>query len=139
MKIILVDNHNLFREGLKLWIENIGLGEVIAEADNAADFIDLLKQNNPDLVILDFEMPDMDGVDTTRLALKIQPELKILGITQQNDFNNYAEMILAGATGFMLKTSGNDEFVKAIKSVAMGECYFSEDLLPAKEIELNFY
>jgi len=139
MKIILVDNHNLFREGLKLWIENIGLGEVIAEADNAADFIDLLKQNNPDLVILDFEMPDMDGVDTTRLALKIQPELKILGITQQNDFNNYAEMILAGATGFMLKTSGNDEFVKAIKSVAMGECYFSDDLLTAKKIELNFY
>ncbi len=139
MKIILVDNHTMFREGMKLWIENVGLGEVIAEASNGYEFIDLLRIMTPDLVIMDFELPLMNGVEATKFALKIQPEIKILGITLQNDLDKYIEMILAGAIGFMLKTSGKDEFEKAIKSVVMGECYFSEDLVHLKQKELIIY
>ncbi len=138
-KIILVDNHSIFREGMKLWIENVGLGKIIAEATNGYELIDLLRKLRPDLVIMDFDLPFMNGVDATKMALRIQPEIKILGISQQNDLDQYIEMILAGATGFMLKTSGNDEFTKAIKSVAKGECYFSEDLVELKETDLIIY
>jgi DNA-binding NarL/FixJ family response regulator len=139
IKIILVDNHSIFREGMKLWIENVGLGEIVAEASNGYEFIDLLYRHTPDLVIMDFELPLINGVEATRIALKIQPEIKILGITLQNDLDKYTEMILAGATGFMLKTSGKDEFEKAIKSVVLGECYFSEDLIQMREKDLIFY
>ncbi len=139
MKIILVDNHIVFREGMKLWIENVGLGEIIAEASNGYEFIDLLHRHTPDLVIMDFELPKMNGVEATKFALKIQPEIKILGISLQNDLNNYIEMILAGATGFMLKTSGKIEFENAINAVVDGDCYFSEDLVPMKEKEIIYY
>lgn len=129
----------MFREGMKLWIENIGLGKIVAEASNGFEFIDLLRLHTPDLVIMDFEMPLMNGVEATKMALRIQPEIKILGITLQNDLNKYIDMILAGAIGFMLKTSGKEEFEKAIKSVVLGECYFSEDLIHLKKTEMIFY
>lgn len=88
---------------------------------------------------MDIEMPLMGGIDATKMAIKLQPDIKILGITLQNDMNKYIDMILAGAIGFMLKTSGKDEFEKAIKSVVIGECYFSEDLIQLKKTDINFY
>lgn len=139
IKIILVDDHALFREGIKLWIENVGIGEVIAEASNGLELIDLLRLHTPDLVIMDFEMPIMGGIDATKMAIALQPDIKILGITMQNDMNRYIDMILAGAIGFMLKTSGKDEFEKAIRAVVQGECYFSEDLIQLKKTDINFY
>lgn len=139
INVVLVDNHLVFREGMKFWIENVGLGKVIAEASNGYEFIDLLRIHTPDLVIMDLDLPLMNGVDATKLALTIQPEIKILGISLQSDLNNYIDMILAGAIGFMLKTSGKTEFENAIHSVVEGECYFSEDLVQLHETDKIFH
>jgi len=128
-KIIIVDDHALFREGIKLLIENEGLGEVIAEAENGQVFLDLLETLRPDLVIMDIEMPVMGGMEATRKALEIRPDLKILVLTMLNDKANYYEMTHAGAIGFVLKTAGKQEFEKAINTITNGESYFSNEIL----------
>lgn len=134
-KIILVDDHSLFREGIKLLIENNGLGEVIAEADNGKVFLEKLQSEIPDLVIMDIEMPVMNGLEATTKALEIYPDLKVLVLTMLSEKENYPDMIQAGAMGFVLKTSGKSEFEKAIKTVIAGESYFSNDIL--RQIIIN--
>lgn len=134
-KIIIVDDHSLFREGIKLLIENENLGEVIAEAENGQVFLNLLASIKPDLVIMDIEMPVMGGLEATKQALKLFPDLKILVLTMLNEKENYLDMINAGAMGFVLKTSGKLEFEKAICNIMNGESYFSNELL--RKIILN--
>jgi len=128
-KIIIVDDHSLFREGIKLLIENENLGEVIAEAENGQIFLNLLNKHNPDLVIMDIEMPVMGGLEATQKALKINPYLKILVLTMQNEKSNNQDLIHAGVLGMVLKTSGKNEFEKAIKAITTGKSYFSADLM----------
>jgi len=134
-KIVIVDDHSLFREGIKLLIENESLGEVIAEAENGQAFLNLLASIKPDLVIMDIEMPVMGGLEATKKALKIYPDLRILVLTMLNEKENYLDMINAGAMGFVLKTSGKQEFEKAISNIMNGESYFSNELL--RRIILN--
>lgn len=136
-KIIIVDDHPLFREGMKLLVEKEGLGEVIAEAENGKVFLDLMHtlKQGPDLVLMDIEMPVMDGLEATAKAKAAWPGLKILVLTMLNDKENYTGMIHAGAMGFVLKTSGKQELEKAIKTVLSGECYFSNELL--RQIIIN--
>ena len=132
-KIIIVDDHSLFREGIKLLIENEELGEVIAEADNGQEFIKLLDTHTPDLVIMDIEMPVMNGIEASKKGLFIQPNLKILILTMMNEKTNYMELIQAGVMGFVLKTSGKNEFEKAIKTIMSGENYLAHDLMQLLE------
>lgn len=134
-KIIIVDDHSLFREGIKLLIENEGVGEVIAEAENGQVFLNLLDDYDPDLVIMDIEMPVMGGLEAIKKALELKPELKILVLTMLNEKANYSDIIYAGAVGFVLKTSGKKEFEKAINTIINGESYFSSELL--RQIILN--
>ncbi len=128
-KILLVDDHSLFREGIKLLIENEGYGQIIAEAENGFQFMELIKTHQPDLVIMDIEMPVMNGLEATQQAIKLFPTLKILVLTMLNEKSNYIDLVNAGALGFVLKTAGKLEFEKAIKTVMEGGSYFSNSLL----------
>ena len=128
-KIILVDDHSLFREGIKLLIEMEGIGEVIAEAENGLAFFELLERHDPDLVLMDIEMPVMGGLETTIEVLKKRPDLKIIALTMSGTRNTYSAMIRAGVMGFILKTAGKQELEEAIKTVISGETYFSNQLL----------
>ncbi len=128
-KIIIVDDHQLFREGIKLLIELEGLGKVIAEAENGKIFLELLEELNPDLVLMDIEMPVMNGKVATQKALVFRPDLKILALTMLSEKENYADMIKAGVMGFVMKTSGKNELENAIKTVIRGESYLSKELL----------
>ena len=129
-KIIIVDDHFYFREGIRLLIENENLGEVVGEAENGQDFLNLLKTKGPDLVILDIEMPEMTGLEAIKKCLKIKYNLKILVLTMQNERLNYLDFIRAGVMGILLKTSGKNEFKKAIKAIAKDDNYFSQELIP---------
>jgi len=128
-KIIIVDDHSLFREGIKLLIENEQLGCVVAEAENGIAFLDLLDQHQPDLVIMDIEMPVMNGLEAIKQGLQRQPKLKFLVLTMLNEKTNYAEIIYAGAMGFVLKTAGKKEFERAINTIMGDESYFSPEML----------
>ena len=123
-KIIIVDDHFLFREGIKFLIEEENLGKIIAEAENGQEFLNMLEKQNPDLVLMDNEMPLMDGMEATRQALAMRPGLKILGLTMFFEREYLNAMILSGARGFVLKTSGKNELEKAIRTVLRGETYF---------------
>jgi len=123
-KIIIVDDHALFREGIKLLIEKEEMGEVIAEAENGQAFLGLLKTQHPDLVLMDIEMPVMDGLEATRRALAISPGLKILMFSMYYEQEYYSAMINSGTMGFVMKTSGKQELEKAIRTVIHGGKYF---------------
>ncbi len=134
-KIIIVDDHLLFREGIKLLIEKEGMAEVIAEAENGQVFLDLLQNLSPDLVLMDIEMPVMGGLEACLKAKEMKPDIKILVLTMLNENDHYTEMINAGAMGFIVKSSGKKELEKAIKTVLGGESYFSNEVL--RQIILN--
>ena len=134
-KIIVVDDHSLFREGIKLLIENEQLGQVVAEAENGKAFLELLQTHTPDLVIMDIEMPVMGGLEAIRKGLAINPKLKFLVLTMLNDKTNYTDIVYAGAMGFVLKTAGKSEFERAINSIVNGESYFSAEIL--RQLLLN--
>ena len=128
-KIIIVDDHLMFRDGMKYLIETEGMGEIIAEATNGQEFLKLLEIYDPDLVLMDLEMPVMGGIEATKKALELRPNLKILVLTMLGMKNNYTEVINAGVKGFIFKTSGKQELEKAIKTINNGGTYFSNELL----------
>lgn len=123
-KIIIVDDHSLFRESIKLLIENENIGVVIAEAPNGEDFLDLLQTNIPDLVLMDIEMPGMNGLETTKRALELYPELRILVLSMFSENAIYDTFIKAGAKGCLQKTCGKLELENAISAVLNDQKYF---------------
>lgn len=128
-KIVLVDDHTILRNTLKFTLSQLGFAEVVAEASNGKEFLELLENVKPDIVLMDIAMPEMDGLEATKQALTKIPDLKIIALTMFGDQEYYFKMIHAGASGFVLKKSGIDELEMAIKSVAGGQNYFSNEIL----------
>ena len=129
LKLYLVDDHKLFREGLKLLLSTQDFVKHIYEASNGREFIENLPLTECDVVLMDIEMPEMNGIEATREALHLHPELKIIVLSMYGDEQYYYQMIDAGAKGFMLKNTVIENVIKGIQKVAAGENFFSEELL----------
>lgn len=129
LKIYIVDDHKLFREGLKLLLSAQDFVRHIYEASNGREFVENLSIADCDVVLMDIEMPEMNGIEATLAAMRMKPELKIIVLSMYGDEQYYYKMIDAGAKGFVLKSSGIEKVITAIKKVAEGENYFSEELL----------
>ncbi|KOH42767.1 response regulator [Sunxiuqinia dokdonensis] len=127
--IMLVDDHTLFRNGLRILLNNLNEYKVTAEAANGQEFIDLLELHVPDLVLLDIDMPVMDGIDAARLALEKLPDLKIITLSMYGEEDYYYKMVDAGVKGFLLKNSDINEVKAALQTVLEGGTYFSSELL----------
>jgi DNA-binding NarL/FixJ family response regulator len=136
-KILVVDDHSLFREGLILLIEKEGIGNVIAEADNGKKLLEILETFKPDVILMDIDMPIMGGLEATEKVINKYPDMNILVLSMHSDQVHYSKLINAGAKGFVLKTSGKHELETAIRCVANGESYFSSELLRKIIIDLN--
>ena len=128
-QIIIVDDHLIFRQGLKSLITTENIATVIGEASNGKEFLELLSQLKPDLVLMDIDMPHMNGMVATQKALEMMPDLKIIAFTMFGDEEYYYKMIDLGVKGFILKSSGINELEKAIRDVMEGESYFSNEVL----------
>jgi len=135
-KIIIVDDHLIFRQGLTSIITSENIATVIGEASNGIEFIELISKMKPDIVLMDIDMPHMNGLDATEKAIKLIPELKIIVFSMFSDEEYYHKMIERGVKGFILKTSGINELENAIHEVMKGESYFSNELL--RKIISNF-
>ena len=136
IKIILVDDHNLFRESLSFLLSKSKNIEVIAEAENGEVFLDILDTKLPDVVLMDINMPKIDGIEATKKALELYPDLKIIALSMNGDEAYYYKMIQAGAKGFVLKKASSDELEEAIQLVINGNDFFSPELM--KSIIINF-
>ena len=134
--IIIVDDHLIFRQGLKSIITLENIANVIGEASNGLELLKLLTNLKPDLVLMDIDMPHKNGLDATEKAMELMPELKIIAFSMFSDEEYYYKMIDRGVKGFILKTSGIKELENAIQNVMSGDSYFSNELL--RKIINNF-
>jgi len=137
IKIYLVDDHNLFREGLKFLLSNDDLISEIYEAENGKDLLENVLDVKPDIILMDIEMPVMNGIEATKETLKIYPKSKVIALSMYGNENFYSEMIDAGAKGFLLKNSKFEDVKKAIADVNEGKNYFSPEILEAIIKNLN--
>lgn len=137
VKIIIVDDHEIFRNGLKMVLGKLDYIEIVGEAANGQDFLDLIRQVGCDIVLMDIEMPIMSGIDATIIALKENPELKVISLTMFTDDNYVQSMMDAGVKGFLVKNINKETLNKAITTVAGGGNYYSEELFKFFTRKLN--
>lgn len=128
-RIFLVDDHALFRTGLKGLLERIPGYRITGEAASGEEFLAQLPAIEADVVFMDFAMPGIDGAQTTERALTLRPELKVITLSMFGEEGYYTRMVEAGAKGFLLKDSAIAEVEEAIEAVAEGGSYFSGQLL----------
>lgn len=129
ISVYLVDDHSLFREGLKMLLSNLSYIDHIYEAENGQQFIDGLAKHPVDIAMLDIEMPVMNGIEAAREAKKIAPGIKLIALSMYSDENYYLSMIEAGTCGFLLKNSNFKEVEKAILDVYNDKSYISIEIL----------
>ncbi len=129
LHIHLVDDHSLFREGLKFLLSNCDFIASIDESENGKIFLDKLSTTTPDVVLMDIQMPEIDGITASRLALAKNPDLKIIALSMYAEEEYYSKMIDVGVRGFLLKNSQFEDVQKAILEVYEGNNYFSQEIL----------
>ena len=117
IKILLADDHNIMRKGLRSLLEKKEDFAVIAEAENGRTTVKLTKELEPDVVIMDISMPDLNGIDATRQIIDSSPDIKIIALSMYSDRKFVAGMLKAGASGYLLKDCAFDELCKAIRAV----------------------
>ena len=128
-RIIVADDHQLFRNGLKLLLESSPDFEIAGEASTGLEFLEILKNCNAEVALMDINMPEMDGIEATRRGLKLCPAIDIIALSMYGEEEYYYKMVDAGAKGFLLKDSDISEVKEAILTVRKGGSYFSQELL----------
>lgn len=137
LKVYIVDDHSLFREGLRYLLNNSEFISEIKEAQNGKEFLADVGDFKPDVVLMDIEMPEIGGIEATKEALKCCPELKIIALSMYSDETFYTEMIEAGAKGFLLKNSQFDDVQTAILEAYKDRNFFSPEILSSIVSGLN--
>jgi len=128
-RIIIADDHQLFRNGLKILLTAFPEFEVVGEASNGEEFLLLIKSTPADVVLMDINMPEMDGIEATKRAMKTHDNMDIIALSMYGEEEYYYKMVDAGAKGFLLKDSDILEVKEAILTVKNGGSYFSQELL----------
>ena len=126
IKIVIADAHPIFRTGVKAAFQHLSAGlSLIGEAATGTQVIELVKLTQPDVVLMDVEMPEMNGIEATRILKETFPLVRILAISYSNTSSAVLEMVGAGAEGYLLKDAEPEELAHAIKAVHTGTPYFS--------------
>lgn len=128
IKLMLVDDHDVVRTGLRSFLETQPGMEVIAEAKNGRQALEKAKETRPDIVLMDISMPDMDGMEATLQLKKIFPDCQVLVLTVHADKQYFMKMLSVGASGYVTKQAAADELVAAIQAVAAGHIYLQPAL-----------
>lgn len=120
-KVLIADDHGVVREGLMAMLKTINVIDVVGEAKNGMDAVEQTKKLLPDVILMDLRMPLMDGVEATRQIKREFPHIGIIALTMDEEQQHIVDLILAGATGYLLKDSDSSQIVDAIQTIARGE------------------
>jgi two-component system, NarL family, response regulator LiaR len=127
IKVLIADDHPLVRRGINTLLETCDDIEVIGEAENGREAIDLCKRYDPDVVLMDLVMPGIDGVETTREIIKNWPQIKIIILTSFVDKKLLEDSVKAGAIGYIMKNISGDSLVEAIRDASKGKSTLSSE------------
>jgi two-component system response regulator NreC len=125
LRLLLVDDHALVREGLHLVLAAKPDMEVVGEASNGSEAVDMVKRSQPDIVLMDITMPGMNGIEATRAIVALDRRVRVLGLTVHENPEYFFHMLAAGASGYVLKGATSAELVSAIWAVYRGGVYLS--------------
>jgi DNA-binding NarL/FixJ family response regulator len=128
VSILLVDDHRMMREGLRLLLDQESEFRVVGEAADGRMAVELARQLQPDVVIMDIGMPDLNGIEATRKMRDASGSSRIIALSTYSDKRYVLGMLGAGASGYVLKSAAAEELVRAIQQVMCGEKYLSPDL-----------
>jgi len=125
LKILIADDHDLVRKGLRMLIEERPGWNVCAEARSGREAVDLAVQHHPDIVVVDISMPDLNGLEATRLIRKACPKAEVLVITHHDSDEMAAEVLDAGARGYVLKSDSDQDLVRAVEALSRHKPFFT--------------
>jgi len=128
IRIMLVDDHDLFRAGVRSILQNQEGMIVIGEYANGEDALEAIRTEAPDLVLMDVNMPGIGGIEATRKALRLAPGVKVIAVTVLSEDPFPSQLLDAGARGYISKGSGSEEMIEAIRTVMRGQHYISSDV-----------
>lgn len=128
IKIVLVDDHKMVREGLKRFLEDNQDFEIVVEAENGRDCLDQLATVEADIVLTDLSMPQMNGLELTKILRKQFPKIKVIALTMMDDSQHIKQMLAEGVMGYLLKNCSEDDLMIAINKVYNGNTYYAPEV-----------
>jgi DNA-binding NarL/FixJ family response regulator len=124
IKIVVADDHDIFREGFRLLLKDQSEVELAGEAENGRRLIELVDATIPDVVITDIKMPLIDGVEACRVIRQSHPHIHVIALTNFNEYSLIVDMLEAGAKGYLLKNTNRNDLIQAVKAVHAGNTYY---------------
>ncbi len=128
IKILIADDHQMFREGISSVLNSIEQFEVVQQASNGKEALNLAREHDVDVILMDVNMPELNGVEATEAILKEGIDAKILMLTMHNDFNTIEQVMKSGAHGYLLKHASKKELIEGIEAVNKNGTYFVEEV-----------
>lgn len=128
IQILIADDHQLFRDGLKALLLSAPDTQIAGEATSGKEAISLAAELQPDVILMDLQMPGVNGIEATRQIIQANPQIKILMVTMFEDDHSVFAAMRAGAQGYVLKGAKHEEMLRAIRAVSSGEAIFSPDI-----------
>ncbi|MGZ3749732.1 MAG: response regulator [Bacteroidia bacterium] len=125
IKLFIADDHQMFIDGVKSLLSGANGIEIIGEANSGKEALEKLKITQPDIILMDIGMPEINGIELTSLILKENPIVKIIALTMYDDTNRVVKMLKAGAKGYVLKNTTKQELLTAIQTIASGGVHYS--------------
>ncbi len=128
IKIVIADDHQMFIDGIKVLLEQEPTLSVVGEALNGKELLELLEKQTADIILMDINMPILDGIEATKIIRKKYPTIKVLMLTMYNTKQYITGMIAGGANGYILKNTGKEELMKAIEALQQDKTYYCQEV-----------
>ena len=128
IRVLIADDHTLFRDGLRALLASISDIQVVGEASSGEEAFRLAVEHQPDVILMDIQMPDLNGIEATRQILRTSPHVGIIVLTMFQDDDSVFAVIRAGARGYVLKGADQGVLLRAVRAVANGESLFSPEI-----------